>query len=234
VIAENVPDVAIPFALESPWYLLIELTDTLAGTDLRTPLESVLGEAFEAGLLADAVLAESEAQAAALWRIRHSVSEGSKRAGYVVSHDSAVPLENQAAFARNVERRILEAAPEARVVMHGHIGDGNIHVLAILDRARYPDADAAGPLARRINEVVDDETAMQGGVISAEHGIGISNRARLERVADPVDLALMRRVKALLDPDGIMNPGKVISARRPEPSQPAADPGSRPSSPRLY
>jgi FAD/FMN-containing dehydrogenase len=95
-------------------------------------------------LVADAVLAESEAQAAALWRIRHSVSEGSKRAGYVVSHDSAVPLENQAAFARNVERRILEAAPEARVVMHGHIGDGNIHVLAILDRARYPDADAAG------------------------------------------------------------------------------------------
>jgi FAD/FMN-containing dehydrogenase len=234
VIAEHVPDVAIPFALESPWYLLIELTDTLAGTDLRTPLEAVLGDAFEAGLVADAVLAESEAQAAALWRIRHSVSEGSKRAGYVVSHDSAVPLENQAAFARNVERRILDAVPEARVVMHGHIGDGNIHVLAILDRARYPDADAAAPVARRINEVVDDETAAQGGVISAEHGIGISNRARLERVADPVDLALMRRVKALLDPDGIMNPGKVFSARRPEPSQPAADPGDCASSPRLY
>jgi FAD/FMN-containing dehydrogenase len=241
VIAENVTDVAIPFALESPWYLLIELTDTLAGTDLRTPLEAVLGDAFEAGSVADAVLAESEAQAAALWRIRHSVSEGSKRAGYVVSHDSAVPLENQAAFARNVERRILDAVPGARVVMHGHIGDGNIHVLAILDRARYPDADAAAPLARRINEAVDDETAAQGGVISAEHGIGVSNRARLERVADPADLALMRRVKALLDPGNIMNPDKVFWSRRPEPTGRAADPrdgpGSpegRPSSPRLY
>jgi FAD/FMN-containing dehydrogenase len=222
VIAENVPDVAIPFALESPWYLLIELTDTLAGTDLRTPLEAVLEEGFEAGLLADAVLAESEAQAAALWRIRHSVSEGGKRAGYVVSHDSAVPLENQAAFARNVERRILEAVPEARVVMHGHIGDGNIHVLAILDPARYPNAAAAAPLAQRINEVVDDETAAQGGVISAEHGIGISNRARLARVADPVDLALMRRVKALLDPAGIMNPGKIFAA---EPAHPASTGG---------
>ncbi len=242
VIAENVPDVSIPFALESPWFLLIELTDTLAGTDLRAPLEAVLGEAFEGGLVADAVLAESEAQAASLWRIRHSVSEGSKQVGYVVSHDSAVPLERQAAFARNVERRILDAVPEARVVMHGHIGDGNIHVLAILDGTRYPDAAAAAPLALCINEIVDDETAAQGGVISAEHGIGISNRGRLERVADPLDLALMRRVKALLDPGNIMKPDKVFWSRRPEPPPPAADPrddgpGSpedRPSSPRLY
>jgi FAD/FMN-containing dehydrogenase len=235
VIAENVPDISIPFALESPWFLLIELTDTLAGIDLRAPLEAVLGEAFESGLVADAVLAESEAQAASLWRIRHSVSEGSKRAGYVVSHDSAVPLENQAAFARNVERRILDAVPEARVVMHGHIGDGNIHVLAILDAARYPDAAAAAPLAQRINEVVDDETAAQGGVISAEHGIGQSNRARLERVADPTDLSLMRRVKALLDPGNIMNPGKVFaSAPADGPDRTAGPSGGQASSPRLY
>ena len=116
------------------------------------------------------------------------------------------------------------------MVMHGHIGDGNIHVLAILDRARYPDADAAAPLARRINGVVDDETAAQDGVISAEHGIGISNRARLERVADPVDLALMRRIKALLDPDGIMNPGKVFSSRPAAAPRPEDDA----SSPKLY
>ncbi|MBP0444485.1 FAD-binding oxidoreductase [Roseomonas sp. SSH11] len=210
VIAEHVPDVSIPFALEAPWYLLIELTDTLAGTDLRTPLEEVLGAAFEEGLVTDAVIAESQAQAHALWKIRHSVSEGSKRAGYVVSHDSVVPLENQALFARKVERRILEQVPDARVVMHGHIGDGNIHVLAILDAARFPDATAAAPVALRINTVVDDETAALGGVISAEHGIGISNRARLGRVTDPAEIALMRRVKALLDPAGMMNPGKVL------------------------
>ena len=88
---------------------------------------------------------------------------------------------------------------------------------------------------------MDDETAAQGGVISAEHGIGISNRARLERVADPVDLALMRRIKALLDPANIMNPDKVFSSRPSAPPQPAAEPldgpGSpegRPASPRLY
>ncbi|MFC7735720.1 FAD-binding oxidoreductase [Roseomonas sp. GCM10028921] len=210
VIAEHVPDVSIPFALDAPWYLLIELTDTLAGTDLRAPLEEVLGAAFEEGLVVDAVIAESGAQAEALWKIRHSVSEGSKRAGYVVSHDSVVPLENQALFARNVERRILEEVPDARVVMHGHIGDGNIHVLAILDAARFPDAATAAPVALRINSVVDDETAALGGVISAEHGIGISNRARLGRVTNPAEIALMRRIKALLDPAGRMNPGKVL------------------------
>ena len=210
VIAQHVPDVAIPFALDAPWYLLIELTDTLAGTDLRTPLEAVLAEAFETGLVTDAVLAESGAQAEALWKIRHSVSEGSKRAGYVVSHDSVVPLEAQAEFAQAVERRILEVAPEARVLMHGHVGDGNLHVLAVLDRDRYPDAAAAAPLVGRINEVVDDVTASLGGAISAEHGIGIANRGRLGRVADPVDLGLMRRVKAMLDPSGLMNPGKVL------------------------
>ena len=209
VIAEHVPDVAIPFALEAPWYLLIELTDTLASTDLRTPLEEVLGAALEEGLVADAIIAESGAQASALWKIRHSVSEGSKRAGYVVSHDSVVPIENAPLFARNVERRILEEVPGARVVMHGHIGDGNIHVLAILEARQFPDAATAAPVALRINSVVDDETAALGGVISAEHGIGISNRARLGRVTSPVELLLMRRVKDLLDPAGIMNPGKV-------------------------
>ncbi|RVT95365.1 FAD-binding oxidoreductase [Rhodovarius crocodyli] len=206
VIAENVPDVAIPFALESPWYLIIELTDTFAATDLRTPLEEVLGEALEEGLLTDAIIPESVAQAEALWRIRHSVSEGSKRAGHVVSHDSVVPLENQADFARNVEARIAEVAPAARIVMHGHIGDGNIHVLAILDRDT-PDIPA---LAARINEVVDDVTASLGGVISAEHGIGITNVGRLGRVSSAADLSLMRGLKALLDPNNLMNPGKVL------------------------
>jgi FAD/FMN-containing dehydrogenase len=210
VIAENVPDISIPFALDAPWYLLIELADTFANTDLRTPLEDFLGAALEDGTIVDAILPESQAQAHALWKIRHSVSEGSKRAGYVVSHDSAVPLERQADFVRNAQQRIEEAVPEARVVMHGHIGDGNIHVLAILPRDRYPDVAMAAPVVQRINDIVDDETAKLDGVISAEHGIGLSNRFRLARVSQPADLALMRAVKRLLDPGNIMNPDKLL------------------------
>ena len=206
VIAEHVPDVAIPFALDAPWFLLVELTDTLA-TDLRAPLEDVLAAALEEGLVTDAIVAESVARAEALWRIRHSVSEGSKRAGHVVSHDSVVPLEHGPRFVREVEARIRDVAPDARVVMHGHVGDGNMHVLAILDPGRHPDLAA---VAARINAAVDDVTAALGGVLSAEHGIGQSNRARLGRVAPPAELALMRRIKDLLDPRGVMNPGKVL------------------------
>jgi FAD/FMN-containing dehydrogenase len=211
-IAATVPDVTIPFALTTPWYLIVELTDTLAGVDLNEPLAAVLGEAMEAGLAEDAILASSLAQVKAIWAVRHSVSEGNKRSGYVVSHDSVVPLERQATFVANVEARIKAAVPHANVVMHGHIGDGNIHVIALIDRARCQDAAATAALVTEINEIVDDETAAQGGAISAEHGIGITNRGRLVRVADPLDIELMRGIKQLLDPHGLMNPGKIFGA----------------------
>jgi FAD/FMN-containing dehydrogenase len=167
---------------------------------------------MEAGLAEDAILASSLAQAKAIWAVRHSVSEGNKRSGCVVSHDSVVPLERQAAFVNNVEARIKAAVPHASVVMHGHIGDGNIHVIALIDRARCQDPAATAALVAEINEIVDDETSAQGGAISAEHGIGVTNRGRLARVADPLDIELMRGIKQLLDPQGLMNPGKIFGA----------------------
>ncbi len=210
VIAANVPHVAIPFALDAPWYVLVEIVDTLASADLDGLLEEVLSRALEANLISDALVAASEAQAAAFWAIRHSVSEGSKRAGYVISHDSSVPIQHQAAFVRRVEQRIAVIAPQAIVVMHGHIGDGNLHVLAILPGVGPEQREAVAPLAKAISEAVDDETAVLGGSISAEHGIGLANRARLARVTPPAELDLLRRVKAMLDPTDMMNPGKVL------------------------
>ncbi|TGE01689.1 FAD-binding oxidoreductase [Methylobacterium nonmethylotrophicum] len=212
-IAATCPDTAIPFPLDAPWYLIVELTDTLAGIDLRAPLEAALGLALERELITDAIVAASEAQAKAIWRVRHSVSEGNKRSGFVVSHDSAVPLDRQAAFVTGVERRILAAVPHARVVMHGHIGDGNIHVVALVDPARVTDPAEAERVVRLINEAVDDETRAQNGAISAEHGIGQSNLGRLARVTDPLELDLMRAIKGVLDPAGLMNPGKVLAQR---------------------
>ena len=211
VIAENVPHVTIPFALDADWYLLIELVDTLEGQDLAGMLETLLGEALERALVSDALVASSESQAEALWAIRHSVSEGSKRAGYVISHDSAVPLDRQADFVRGVTARIAEARPDARIAMHGHIGDGNIHVLAIIPGVASDQVAAMRDTVATVNAIVDDETAALNGSISAEHGIGISNRDRLARVADPLELAWMARIKALFDPQGIMNPGKVLA-----------------------
>ncbi|AJA63888.1 MULTISPECIES: FAD-binding oxidoreductase [Bradyrhizobium] len=211
-IAETVPHVTIPFELTTPWYLIVELTDTLAGVDLDEPLATALADAMEAGIAKDVILASNLAQVKAIWAVRHSVSEGNKRSGYVVSHDSVVPLERQADFVTNVEARIMAAVPHARVVMHGHIGDGNIHVIALIDRAHCQEPATTAALVAQINEIVDDETAAQGGAISAEHGIGITNRVRLARVADPLDIELMRGIKRLLDPSGLMNPGKIFGA----------------------
>ena len=211
-IAKTVPHVTIPFELTTPWYLIVELTDTLAGVDLDEPLATALADAMEAGIAKDVILASNLAQVKAIWAVRHSVSEGNKRSGYVVSHDSVVPLERQADFVTNVEARIMAAVPHARVVMHGHIGDGNIHVIALIDRAHCQEPATTAALVAQINEIVDDETAAQGGAISAEHGIGITNRVRLARVADPLDIELMRGIKRLLDPSGLMNPGKIFGA----------------------
>lgn len=207
VIAEHMPQVAIPFALDAGWYALVEISDASA-EGLPELLEALLAEAFESGLLADALIAASEAQAAAFWKIRHSVSEASKAAGYVVSHDSAVPLAAQGAFVTQVEARIRALRSDARIVMHGHIGDGNIHILAIIP----PVEDAARRAAEvdAINAIVDDVTRALRGTISAEHGIGHANLARLARVADPLELEMMRVLKRALDPADIMNPGKIF------------------------
>jgi FAD/FMN-containing dehydrogenase len=141
------------------------------------------------------------------------VSEGSKKAGYVISHDSAVPLSQQATFVTQVEKRIAAYRPDARIVMHGHIGDGNIHILAIIPGLEQNQKDQLEDTIRGINTIVDEETVALGGSISAEHGIGIANRERLARVTKPTELRLLRSVKQMLDPNDIMNPGKVLPAQ---------------------
>lgn len=209
VIAEHMPHVVVPFERDAAWYVLIELADTTADL-LSELLETLLSDALERGVIDDALVASSQTQAAAFWKIRHSVSESSKAAGYVVSHDSAVPLAEQGRFVTEVETRIRALRPDARIVMHGHIGDGNIHILAIIP----PVADDAARLVQvdAINAVVDDVTAALRGTISAEHGIGYANRGRLARVTAPLEIEIMRTLKRALDPDDLFNPGKIFVA----------------------
>jgi len=208
VIAEKMPQVAIPFALDADWFVLIELGDTVAD-GLPALMERLLERAFDAVLLSDALVAASEAQAQAFWKIRHSVSESSKAAGYVVSHDSAVPLAGQGRFVTEVEARVKALRPDARVVMHGHIGDGNIHILAIIPPVA--DADERFRQVDVINAIVDEVTRDLRGTISAEHGIGYANIGRLARVTDPVEIDMMRMLKHTLDPDNLLNPGKIFT-----------------------
>ena len=198
-----------PFAEPSPWCLLIEVTETLEGYDLRGALEAELEKALESELITDAVVATSQAQQNSLWHLRHSVSEANKIAGYGVTHDTAVPLSKQGQFATQVEERLMEAFPDGRVLMVGHIGDGNLHVIHMLERALYsPERLAAA--AKRIHQLVDEATLSLGGTVSAEHGVGQSNKGRLLASRSAHDLALMKAIKGVIDPDGRMNPGKIF------------------------
>jgi D-lactate dehydrogenase (cytochrome) len=197
-----------PFSKPHEHYLLVEISGGGGQGGLRAALEEVLAEAFEGGEVLDAVIAESEAQAAALWRLRETIPEAQKRASASIKHDISVPVSRVPDLLERGSALMHEALADVVVVAFGHLGDGNIHFNA----NSPPGVDAAPFLAaredihRRMYRLVHE----LDGSFSAEHGIGQLKRDQMGQYRPAVELDLMRRVKAALDPDGILNPGKVI------------------------
>ncbi len=198
-----------PLAERHPWVAIVELTDPDPQAALDDELATIVHEAMENGTVREAVLANSEAQAELIWEIRHSVTEANINAGLSFSHDTSVPVSQVPDFVRGVEWRVTERFPAALPVFVGHVGDGNIHAVVVLprDAAEAQDVEAT---AAAVNAIVDEVALSLGGSISAEHGIGRSNRARLRAYLDPADLTLMRDIKGLFDPKGLMNPGVLF------------------------
>ena len=197
-----------PMEEAHPWYCLLELSIGSDVVDGRGLMESILTEAFEANLVSDGVLAESEQQASDFWRLRHGLSEVQKQEGGSIKHDISVPV---SAIPKFLDRAIpaCEAAiPGCRPVPFGHLGDGNLH----FNISQPVGADRDIFLSRwdEINKLVYEIVLEMGGSISAEHGIGTLKRDLMSEVKDPVELELMQQIKALLDPKGLMNPGKVL------------------------
>ncbi len=209
-VLRYVQGTVMPFGQKAPWYLLIEAGDTLADADLGQPMEALLAAAFEDGLVSDATIAASLAQEEAIWKLRHGVTGEFKLAGKTMSHDSSVPVAAQPAFTAHIERDILAAFPDANVMMVGHIGDGNIHVVVLFPHERFADEAAYETASDAIDAIIDRVVVANGGSITAEHGVGTSYRKRLAASKSPAELALMQGIKQLLDPAGLMNPGKVF------------------------
>ncbi|KQS71145.1 FAD-binding oxidoreductase [Modestobacter sp. Leaf380] len=197
-----------PFAEVHPWYVLLELGDARPDAGLDALLEDVLGQAVEQDLVADAVVASSSAQVAALWTLREGISEAQNPEGPSLKHDVTVPVGVLPEFVAATDAALRVAAPGVRLVTYGHVGDGNLHYNLTPPVDADPDAFAAR--AHELADVVYREVARRSGSISAEHGIGQAKREALAVVTDEVTMDLMRGLKTLLDPRGLMNPGKVL------------------------
>ncbi|VTZ52348.1 FAD linked oxidase domain protein [Methylocella tundrae] len=196
-----------PLAARHEWHVLLELSSQNA-EGLGPRLLDMLNAAAESGLVEDAAIAASEAQRAAFWRLREHLSEAQRFEGGSIKHDVSVAITDAPAFLEDVQNVLKEAAPGARLVAFGHLGDGNIHC----NVSQPVGADRAAFLARwdAINEAVHAIVIRYGGSISAEHGIGQLKRDLLPQVKDKVAMDLMRALKRTLDPQGILNPGKVL------------------------
>jgi D-lactate dehydrogenase (cytochrome) len=204
----HIPGCQDPFAEPHPFYVLIKLTSARRDAPLRDALEAVLTDALEAGVVTDAVLAASEAQAQALWRLRESIPEAQKPEGGSIKNDVSVPLSAVPVFVERATAAVEAAIPGARVVPFGHLGDGNIHFN--VSQPEGADRDAFLAEWDRIEELVSEIAHGLDGSFAAEHGIGRLKRAALGRYKSAVELDLMRRIKAALDPRDLLNPGKVL------------------------
>ena len=199
-------DVRNPMASRHPWYVLMELSSS--HDDARSALESILAQGLEDGILDDAVIAASLSQRQAFWKLRDEMSAAQKPEGGSIKHDISVPVAAVPDFIAEADAAVAKLIPGARPVPFGHLGDGNIHY----NVSQPVGGNAADFLARwhEVNAVVFEIVMRMGGSISAEHGIGVLKRDELPDVKDKIAIELMRGIKAMLDPLGIMNPGKVL------------------------
>ncbi|QDC36399.1 FAD-binding oxidoreductase [Sphingobium fuliginis] len=214
-VLSHVPGTRCPIATRTPWHVLVEVDHG----DPRDPtpadrLESALADALEQGLAVDAAIAANEAQAEAFWRIRESLSESERAQGPALQYDISVPVARMPAFMIEAAAAAERAFPGTTASSFGHLGDGNVHF-----HVRAPRGTTDGPAwiaaeGQAINGFVHDAVVAAGGSISAEHGIGQMKRAELGRLSSPARLHALRAVKAAFDPQGIMNPDKLIP--RPE------------------
>ena len=208
LVVRHVPGTRAPLSSQPPWQVLIEATTTDPEAHLETEIEALLAAALDRGIVADATIASSEAQAQAFWHIRDSISEAERAEGQTLAHDISVAVADMPAFIMEAKKQVERRFPGVIASGFGHLGDGNIHFHVRAGSDSAPDwYEAEGA---SITRMVDDLVTAAGGSISAEHGIGQLKRDELERLAPPGRIAALRAIKHALDPLGIMNPGKLV------------------------
>lgn len=196
--------------VEAPWHLLVELADMTDSGALEALLFDTLGAALAEAEIQDAIPARNGAQRAEFWALRHGTAEGNRKAGVVLPADISVPTAAVPAFLENASHAVRDVFPQADIRVVSHMGDGNVHFGTCFDPADWQAMRDQTATTLAVRRIVDDCADALDGSFSAEHGIGRKLAAELVKRTDPVELSLMRRIKAALDPAGIMNPGCLL------------------------
>ncbi len=209
LVDKHYPHLRVPLWQDAPWCVLLENSDSESEDHARTQFESLLEAALEQGLVSDAVVAENITQAHNLWHIRESISLAQAEEGLNIKHDISIPVSRIPEFVRQADAALAAAIPGVRFVNFGHLGDGNLHY-----NIQAPaEGDAKVFLSEQeenVNTIVYDTVQAFDGSISAEHGVGELKRHKLVKHKSPVALGMMRAIKGALDPQGLMNPGRVL------------------------
>jgi FAD/FMN-containing dehydrogenase len=209
LVDKHYPQLRVPLWQETPWCVLLENSDSESESHARGQFEALLEAALELGCVTDAVVAENLTQAKGLWHIRESITMAQATEGLNIKHDISIPVSRIPDFVAETDALLAQNVPGVRMVDFGHLGDGNLHY-----NVQAPEG-ADGPTFLRefedkVNTLVFDQVKRFGGSISAEHGVGEQKVHKLPRYKDPTALAMMRAVKQALDPQNILNPGRVL------------------------
>ena len=207
------PQQRLPFegsSAQSPWFALLELSDSESAEHAQGRFEAVLGAAIEDGLVTDAAIAENIAQSKAMWHLRESIPLAEAELGKSIKHDVSIPISSIGTFVKVTNAALQQRFPGIQHIVFGHLGDGNLHY----NVARAVNQTEQELLASQydVYQLVHDSVHAHAGSISAEHGVGQLKRDELTRYKSALELKLMKQIKTALDPHGLMNPGKVLQA----------------------
>jgi FAD/FMN-containing dehydrogenase len=214
LVRRHVGHARIPFAEVPAWSVLIELASEDATTALSAILEDVLGALLAAGRVTDAIVAASQQQAADFWHVRHAVTEANVKEGIGIVLDVAVRSSDAPAFIAAADEVAARRFPQATTMVVSHLGDGNVHYILMFQRAFYAALRDADAFTLEVERAIHDVAARFSGTFSAEHGVGRKLTDELARLTDPLRLELMHGIKALFDPNGLMNPGVLLGRQR--------------------
>ena len=211
LVLKHFPGSRLPLETPCPWYVLLELSDLHSDQHAAEAMEELLSAALEGELVQDAALSASIDQFRQFWALRENISDAQSLEGKNIKHDISVPISRIADFIEQTDAQIRSAHPQTRMITFGHLGDGNLHYNVSPGPGQGPSLDEAFlALEGPINRIAHDAVVRFGGSISAEHGLGVLRREESARYKQPVEVAMMRAIKKALDPEGLMNPGKLL------------------------